>query len=245
MMTGAVGGQWLTLDIPIASVRQQGPTCGLVALKMGHDWLKQQPSAPLAAYALARSDLLSSHSTWRSNRPPEHSSACSVEALLDAAIGEGFSRYGEMFSAADLAALARKTCELDVEVLHTPSAQSMCCQIAQGKPLLIAYDADKNDQPSMLGGSRAHWALICGVAIPPSSPSLQQLAAAAWSQGHALPAHLSVGGVHESNKPVILPTHKPTPQSRQPSAHTLSSDSEASQPPSSASGSPPHSSPSP
>ena len=45
--------------------------------------------------------------------------------------------------------------------------------------VLLAYDADKDNTPCLLGGSRAHWALIRGLALPPPCEAAQRMLVAA------------------------------------------------------------------
>jgi hypothetical protein len=51
----------------------------------------------------------------------------------------------------------------------------ICTRFDAGRLALVPYDADKDNSPCLLGGARAHWALIRGVAVPPSCPAEQEI----------------------------------------------------------------------
>jgi hypothetical protein len=108
--------RWVPTNHQLAQIepeRQTGPTCGLVALHMAANELwKRAPPA-------------SSHATA--------DPFCSVQELLAAAVGRGFSAQGEMFSAPDLAELARDSYHLQTHILQEPTALDVCAVIALGR----------------------------------------------------------------------------------------------------------------
>mmetsp|Transcript_17881 Transcript_17881/g.58777 ORF Transcript_17881/g.58777 Transcript_17881/m.58777 type:complete len:264 (-) Transcript_17881:143-934(-) len=133
-------GSWTLFTLDVKSLRQNGPSCGLVALRMA-------------------SVFVCSKETGGENVP-------SVQDILKVATEKGFSRKGEIFSCQHLAALGREVCNVSADVIEDPSTELICSAISYGKPVLIAYDADKDNSPCLLQGARAHWAVICGVALP-------------------------------------------------------------------------------
>lgn len=54
-------------------------------------------------------------------------------------------------------------------------ALTLCTHFDTGRLALVPYDADKDNSPCLLGGARAHWALIRGVVVPPSCPGEQEI----------------------------------------------------------------------
>ncbi|XP_037970295.2 UPF0692 protein CG33108 isoform X2 [Plutella xylostella] len=118
-------------------VLQRGPTCGLAALAM-----------------LARLQL-------------------SPDAALAAAQARGYSRRGEMFSCRDMAALAAELlpaaglphARVQLETAPLYSEETVDRLLA-GAMMLVPYDSDHDHRPALLGGRRAHWALLVGVVAP-------------------------------------------------------------------------------
>lgn len=139
---------WLCRDQNVALRIQSGPSCGLVALQLSIEHLLQ-----------ARTDA-------------------DVDALLRCAVQRKCSKLGEMFIAAELAAVANEVYSgrlgsLSVRLLaldELPDADARVSAIVRhlrhGALALIAYDADKDNTPAQLGGSRAHWAVIKGFVKP-------------------------------------------------------------------------------
>ena len=56
--------------------------------------------------------------------------------------------------------------------------------------VLLAYDADKDNTPCLLGGSRAHWALVRGLALPPPCEAAQHMLVAAHASQQEADNHL-------------------------------------------------------
>ncbi|XP_056371433.1 actin maturation protease-like isoform X3 [Oenanthe melanoleuca] len=97
-------------------------------------------------------------------------------ALLDTARARGYSRHGEMFSAADMAALAQELLPCRAELLQGglggPNRGRVLQHLRRGRALLVPYDEDSNHGPCCRRGHKAHWALINGLllAVPPQQP---------------------------------------------------------------------------
>ena len=85
----------------------------------------------MATVTLTRAHLRAQHSP--STATPVVSRACSVQDLLAEAVKRGYSLQGEMFSAPDLAALARDVCHLDVDLLQDATARDVCMLVARGR----------------------------------------------------------------------------------------------------------------
>ena len=158
-------GLWLVADLQVEPEMQVGPTCGLVALRM----------AASALLAAASSDIQTSAGGGEGGTAAHLPRVCEVQELLAHAVERGFSAQGEMFSADELAVLAREHCSLHTHMVHDASAQDICALLEQGRLLLLAYDADKDNSPCLLGGTRAHWALVRGLVIPPTCKPAQRL----------------------------------------------------------------------
>ena len=173
-------GRWLLADHQVEPELQVGPTCGLVALSVAAASIRARSSLCLRGCRLPRV------------RP--------VQELLEDAVGRGFTFQGEMFSATHLAALARDSCNLCACVVEGASTRDVCEMLAHGRSpsvvpsraprrrrrgrdarrddgslVLVPYDADKDNSPCLLGGTRAHWALVRGLAVPPSCCAEQEL----------------------------------------------------------------------
>jgi len=104
-------GIWLLGDLRVEPELQVGPTCGLVALCM-------------AATSIC-------------GRGASRARAPSVQDLLEDAVSRGFTRQGEMFSAADLAALAH-SCGLHATIVQEACVQDVCKIVASGRSLSVA-----------------------------------------------------------------------------------------------------------
>jgi len=86
--------------------------------------------------------------------------------VQELAIRRGFSLQGEMFSASNMADLAK-------EVLGGGEVMSISLLLdkdwlvnvlAKGRQMLIPYDCAVNHSPCLEGGKKAHWALVVGIA---------------------------------------------------------------------------------
>lgn len=89
-----------------------------------------------------------------------------LDNLLKMAQARGFSYQGEMYSAENLAKLAKEFYGFEYFVTRTAfedaSDNFVISEVLKGNAVLIPYDADKNHEPCLENGHRAHWALITG-----------------------------------------------------------------------------------
>ena len=95
--------------------------------------------------------------------------ASTPDTVQKLAVTRGFTLQGEMFSARDMALLAGELLAKECSV--EPSSRLLDTAwllevLGQGRLLLVPYDCAANHSPSLEGGSRAHWALVTGVAWP-------------------------------------------------------------------------------
>lgn len=102
---------WLLADLQVEPERQVGPTCGLVALHMAAKTLWARAAEENTLYV----------------------ETCSVDELLASAVERGFSMQGEMFSATDLATLARDSCLLNARIVEDATAREVCGLVARGR----------------------------------------------------------------------------------------------------------------
>ena len=87
-----------------------------------------------------------------------------LDNLLKLAQLRGFSEHGEMYSAENLAELAKEFYGHKCIVLNggLNDGNFIVSEITGGSAVLVAYDADKNHEPCQQNGHRAHWALVTG-----------------------------------------------------------------------------------
>jgi len=135
----------------IPSQVQDGPSCGLIALEMCSRFFGK----------LAE------------NVSYQHRS-------LDYAINKGYTLEGEMFSAFELADVARSFYGIKalvddvVEEVSTKEKTTLSglnflkiiSHILKGLPVIIPYDNDKNNYPCLRDGGNAHWGIIFGFILP-------------------------------------------------------------------------------
>ena len=93
---------------------------------------------------------------------PDH--GVSAARLLQEAVDGGYSSRGEMFHAAHLSELAREVFELDAVCEADWDVRRVACHILDGGLALVPYDVGPDHSPVCAGGSKSHWALLCGVA---------------------------------------------------------------------------------
>lgn len=88
-----------------------------------------------------------------------------LDNLLKLAQLRGFSEHGEMYSAENLAELAKEFYGHKCIVLNggLNDGNFIVSEITGGSAVLVPYDADKNHEPCQQNGHRAHWALVTGV----------------------------------------------------------------------------------
>ena len=71
-----------------------------------------------------------------------------------------------MFSAKDMGLLAKKYYELRFTVVDNGLEDyvQLIKHLCKGYPILVPYDADRNHEPCLKRGQKAHWAVITGKA---------------------------------------------------------------------------------
>lgn len=93
---------------------------------------------------------------------------------------KGYSGFGEMFSAFEMATLAEEYYGplLTAETWDAPwdhsLIQALLKTLLNGGMSLVPYDVDKNHEPCLAGGKKAHWAAIKGFIIPITTPTQLQ-----------------------------------------------------------------------
>jgi hypothetical protein len=117
----------------VPSRKQVGPTCGLTALLMAHDYFREDAADESLA----------------------------AELLVDAK-ANGFTAQGEMFNAYNLARFAQQKTGLEAKVEEWSGLEQLVSHIVQNRIVLVPYDSDSNHEPTLMGGRKAHWALIKG-----------------------------------------------------------------------------------
>ncbi|XP_051935246.1 UPF0692 protein C19orf54 homolog [Hippocampus zosterae] len=95
--------------------------------------------------------------------------AVDMDAVVQVALGRGFTAQGEMFSARNMASLAEEVCGCKAELLagglSGDNANRIVAHLWSRQPVLIPYDEDYNHEPCERGGHRAHWAVASGVLL--------------------------------------------------------------------------------
>ncbi|XP_028398548.1 UPF0692 protein C19orf54 homolog [Dendronephthya gigantea] len=137
--TEECGLAWFYHNNDVDAFLQDGPTCGLVALK-------------LAANIL---------------RISQHESTNEIEDLLKVAQVLGFTNHGEMFSAQDMGLLAKKYYKLNFEVDNNglDDYGKLIEHLCKGYSVVFPYDEDRNHEPCLKRGHKAHWAVLTGFLV--------------------------------------------------------------------------------
>lgn len=129
---------------------QKGPTCGLYALGMVMDyWEMRDPTSTTV--------LVQESDDFRQN---SHTLAPDTHVrLLEVARERGYTTEGEMFYAAQLAALAR---EFGYQaILHEDfTLETLLAALDNKRPCLAGFDVDDEGNPGEFQGLNAHWAVI-------------------------------------------------------------------------------------
>ena len=84
--------------------------------------------------------------------------------LLRQARQRGYTKEGEMFSAHQLAKLATDyyKCQADVTSFSPENPKEIVSGLLDQDMYVIPYDRDKNNEPCLMGGHQAHWAVLTG-----------------------------------------------------------------------------------
>eukprot|EP00659_Diplonema_papillatum_P014722 gene14722-22519_t len=150
----------------VPSQRQIGPSCGLTALRMAHDfYLNKDGSNTTPSASLLDAD---SHSKTRTTS--NNSSSTTSAGLLDEAIKHGFSQDGEMFSVPNLSTLATRFLNLRAE-LHTIADEEAACRhivgaLRSGRLVVFPYDREPGtSMPALYGGLYSHYCVFTGYGV--------------------------------------------------------------------------------
>ncbi|XP_028321560.1 actin maturation protease isoform X2 [Gouania willdenowi] len=92
-----------------------------------------------------------------------------MEAIVQTALGRGYTAQGEMFSAEHMALLAEELCGCRAELLTGgmtgKNTAAIVSHLWGRQPVLIPYDMDHNLEPCQRSGNKAHWAVASGVLL--------------------------------------------------------------------------------
>lgn len=89
---------------------------------------------------------------------------------------KGYSGFGEMFNAFEMTSLAEEYfgAQLSAETWDAPwdlpLIQTLLKTLLSSGMALVPYDVDKNHEPCLAGGKKAHWAAIKGFILPITTP---------------------------------------------------------------------------
>jgi hypothetical protein len=146
------------VDIP-GSV-QAGPTCGLQLLVSIFDGLQaKEPSNGALKNPLVRPE--------DADRPESHEEDITRdtnETLLKYALDKGYTTQGEIFTATDMAEIARHF-GYKANVKTSATLADVKALIARGNVPLMAIDVDRVGNPGLFEGARAHWVSIEGTFV--------------------------------------------------------------------------------
>uniref|UniRef100_UPI00359003AD actin maturation protease-like n=1 Tax=Myxine glutinosa TaxID=7769 RepID=UPI00359003AD len=99
-----------------------------------------------------------------------------VEDVFHTAVQRGYTAQGEMFSAFDLCCLAEQLLGCRPHLLSGgldgANFSSLLAHILRGYPTLVPYDADRNYEPCLKRGQKAHWAVVTGALLGFQDPML-------------------------------------------------------------------------
>jgi len=122
---------------------------------------------------------------------------------------KGYTKQGEMFSAANLADLAQSVLGRDsrvslenIDILGDES--QVCADLLAGDVLLVPYDCDFNHGPCLAEGRKAHWALLTGFVLVSNEDSPENLVSNEESPEHLVQvsSHHKLTGIE--NKKLLL-----------------------------------------
>lgn len=130
--------QWLLINKYVPSLIQDGPQCGLVALWMAAQLLRQ--SRNIAMEAVVETALAKGYT----------------------AQGEMFSAEDMALLAQEVCGCRAELLRGGMSGANTPCILE---HLAKGQPVLIPYDEDFNHEPCQRSGHRAHWAVASGVVL--------------------------------------------------------------------------------
>lgn len=148
--------QWRFLDQNVKLRIQAGPSCGLVALQMAAEHLRNE-SLPKSL------DLLSLAKQRQYTLQGEMFSAFELMNLAnESLLASELQIATKLVDLADASEFAGSD-ENRIAYIHR--------RLCENELLLLAYDADKDNTPCCLGGKRAHWTIIKGIVFGCASRS--------------------------------------------------------------------------
>lgn len=129
---------------------QVGPTCGLQLLVSIFDALQaRRPNETQLLNPLVRAEDAS--------REGSHTQAVdTAETLLDVARQHKFTEGGEIFTAKDMVTLAQYF-GYRAEMTAKATLEDVRSALDNGASVMIAIDVDRDGNPGLFNGSRAHW----------------------------------------------------------------------------------------
>ncbi|KNC86149.1 hypothetical protein SARC_01718 [Sphaeroforma arctica JP610] len=161
---------WEGIYTPTASLRQEGPMCGISALCMSMHGI--QPAVQDVTDTEAFNVLVNSLPSFLIKEcdkteptPVLNRTTLDTESLklLVYAITKGITTYGEFFSSTSLADLALRYYNRQVRCVKNWTCSELASQLHSGRLALVPYDADFNHQPCSKKGIKAHWAVLTGM----------------------------------------------------------------------------------
>lgn len=143
-------------DIP-GSV-QAGPTCGLQLLVSIFDGIQaKHPDAKGLLNPMVRAEDEDRDDAFDSDIDRD-----TDQHLLPYAQAKGYSVQGEVFTADDMAAIARNY-GYQASVKTGATVADLKAVVARGNAAMIAMDVDREGNPGLFEGRRAHWVAVEGV----------------------------------------------------------------------------------
>ncbi|KAG5882738.1 hypothetical protein JTB14_004034 [Gonioctena quinquepunctata] len=89
----------------------------------------------------------------------------SIRVLFESARNLNFTKNGEIFSVHEMASLAKIHCSGNMQIeVYSGSLNSDQIKdfILDGGQMLVPYDTEKDNSPSLYRGHKAHWAAVTG-----------------------------------------------------------------------------------
>ena len=120
----------------------------------------------LSALSMAAEMLLKLQKNYCTKEVPicEQDQKCDLDVLLTLARSRGFTCQGELYSAENIAQIAKESYKCNTNVVNHGFAdiKMVILELLRGSAVLVPYDADRNHAPCMDNGHKAHWALLTG-----------------------------------------------------------------------------------
>lgn len=111
-------------------------------------------------------------SLWMAGQFLDPSNDTDVADIQDKAIEMQFTKHGEMFSAKNMAKLAKTVYKCDAKkvkgshgILNDKKSLLKVIAGEEEKLIMVPYDSDADQWPSLRNGHKAHWGVIFGLAL--------------------------------------------------------------------------------